>query len=232
MRWTKAGQALALSRQVVATAVMLSLGAVASTAHAAIVPVLNASFEDPTTAQFTSGTITNWTLSSPTQQGVFRPSAFGPAGIGATDPTALDQTAFLNSGFISQTLPSVLTVNTQYTLRVDVGDRADLPFPGYAVQLFAGSTLLSQDSSLVPVSGWLTSTVTFTALPGNPNLGQNLEIRLVNTGGFPQVNFDNVRLDAVGITAPAVPLPASAAIWGLGALGLGLGFRRRKTVAT
>jgi hypothetical protein len=44
------------------------------------------------------------------------------------------------------------------------------------------------------------------------------------------VNFDNVRLDAVEITV--VPLPASAAIWGLGALGLGLGLRRRKIVTS
>jgi hypothetical protein len=203
---------------------MLSLGVVAAPAHGAIVPVVNPSFESPTTADFTSGVITGWTLSAPFDQGVFRPSAFPSAGMGTTSGT---QTAFLNQGFISQTLPSVLTVNNAYTLRVDVGDRADLPFPGYAVQLFAGTTLLAQESALVPNNGFLTSTVTFTALPGNLAIGQALQIRLVSNGV--QVNFDNVRLDAVDIAA--IPLPASAAIWGLGALGLGLGYRRRKAIS-
>jgi len=204
---------------------MLSLGLAAIPAQGAIVAVVNPSFESPTTADFTSGVITGWLLSAPAQQGVFRPSAFPSVGMGTTEGT---QTAFLNQGFISQTLPSLLTVNTSYTLQVDVGDRLDLPFPGYAVQLFAGSTLLAQESSLVPNNGFLTSTVSFTALPGNVAIGQAIQIRLVSNGV--QVNFDNVRLDATAVPA-AIPLPASAAIWGLGTLGLGLIYRRRKVVS-
>jgi hypothetical protein len=224
MRRISAVPIATLSRQIVATAAMLSLGLMVSRAQGAIVPVINPSFESPTTADFTTGVITGWTLSSPINQGVFKPSAFPSVGMGTTDGA---QTAFLNTGFISQILPSVLTVNNAYTLRVDVGDRADLAFPGYAVQFFAGTTLLAQESSLVPNNGFLTSTINFTALPGNPNLGQPLQIRLVSNGV--QVNFDNVRLDAVDITV--VPVPASAAIWGLGALGLGLVLRRRKFAA-
>ena len=223
MRLRIPGHEVSLSRQLVAATVMLSLAFVASAAQGAIVPVLNPSFESPTTSFFSTGTITDWTLSAPFNQGVFQPASFPSAGMGTTNGT---QTAFLNSGFISQTLPSTLTVNNAYTLRVDVGDRADIAFPGYAVQLFAGSTLLAQESSLVPNNGFLTSTVFFVALPGNPNLGQQLQIRLVSNGI--QVNFDNVRLDAIDIT---VPLPASAAIWGVGALGLALAARRRKKAA-
>src|SRR5688572_29657171 len=128
MRCMPAGHVTTLSRQVVATAVMLSLGLVATAAQGAIVPVVNPSFESPVTADFTTGVITGWSLSAPFAQGVFRPSAFPPppgAGMGTTDGA---QTAFLNFGFIAQSLPTVLTVNNAYSLRVDVGDRSDTPF--------------------------------------------------------------------------------------------------------
>jgi hypothetical protein len=205
-------------RHLVATAAMVSLLGWGMAANAAIVPVINASFESPPTAVFTPGLITGWILTTPTEQGVFNPGAFPPAGITATDGV---QTAYLNTGNISQTLPALLTANTAYTLRVDVGDRADIGFPGYRVRLLAGATLLAEEFSLVPTTGFLTSTVNFTALPGNPALGQPLTIQLVSNGV--QVNFDNVRLDA-----SPIPVPASLAVWGVGALGLGLVYRRRK----
>jgi hypothetical protein len=210
-------------RQLVATAAMLSLLGSAMAASAAIVPVVNSSFESPPTAVFTPGLITGWTLSNPLDQGVFNPGAFPPAGITATDGV---QTAYLNSGNISQTLPALLTANTAYTLQVDVGDRADISFPGYRVRLLAGATLLAEEFSLTPVSGFLTSTVNFTALPGNPALGQPLTIQLVSNGV--QVNFDNVRLDATPAPVAPIPLPASLAVWGVGAFGVGLVYRRRK----
>ena len=208
-------------RQLVATAAILSFMCAATAANAAIVPVLNASFEAPQTAVFSPGTITDWVLSDPSNQGVFRPSAFPASGGGFISGVDQFQTAYLNSGQISQVLSANLLSDTAYTLRVNVGDRADLPFPGYRVQLFAGSTLLAEDTSLVPNNGFLTSTVTFQTF-GGPLVGQPLQIRLVSNGS--QVNFDNVRLE----TAPAVPVPASLAIWGLGAIAVGLAYRRRK----
>jgi hypothetical protein len=225
MRCTTAAHASWI-RQLVATAGMLSLFFAATVANAAIVPVVNSSFESPTAnpvTAFSPGVITGWVLSDPVNQGVFNPSLFPAAGITAPAPF---QTAYLNSGNISQTLPTFFTSGTTYTLRVDVGDRADLPFPGYRVQLRAGATpgtsvLLAEEFSLVPTTGFLTSTVTFTTFapvtPGTP-----LEIRLISNGS--QVNFDDVRLDA----SPAVPVPASLAIWGIGAFAVGLVYRRRK----
>jgi len=225
MRCTTAAHA-SWRRQLVATAGMLSLLCAATVANAAIVPVVNSSFElppaNPVTA-FSPGVIIGWNLSDPTNQGVFNPSLFPAAGITAPDGA---QTAYLNSGFISQTLPTLFTSGTSYTLQVEVGDRADIGFPGYRVQLRAGltpatSVLLAEEFSLVPTTGFLTSTVTFTTFAAVPP-GTPLEIRLISNG--PQVNFDNVRLDA----SPAVPVPASLAIWGIGAFGVGLVYRRRK----
>jgi hypothetical protein len=120
--------------------------------------------------------------------------------------------SFFLAGFlpptISQVLSDVLTANTLYTLQVEVGNRLDTPFPGYVVQLLAGGVLLAEDNnSLSPADGtFATSTVTFTALPGDPNLGQPLEIRLRSFGR--QTNFDDVRLTAVA-SAPTVVYIAS-----------------------
>jgi len=104
---------------------------------------------------------------------------------------------------------------------VDVGDRIDWDtFPGYSVALLAGSTVLASESSLMPNNGWLTSTVNYTALAGNPLLGTALTI-LLTTGGT-QVNFDNVRLDV-----SPVPEPETYALL-LAGLGLvGFAVRRR-----
>ena len=68
----------------------------------------------------------------------------------------------------------------------------------------------------------MTSTVNFTALPGNPNLGQGLEIRLLSLGQ--ETHFDNVQLGA-----NPIPEPSTLATLG-GLLGMGLiaGWWRRR----
>jgi hypothetical protein len=59
----------------------------------------------------------------------------------------------------------------------------------------------------------LTSSINFTAIPGQLYIGQRLEIRLSAT--TPQANFDNVRL-----TGPAVPEPSALVLAALGGLTL------------
>ncbi|QDU87933.1 hypothetical protein Pla175_13000 [Pirellulimonas nuda] len=104
-----------------------------------------------------------------------------------------------------------------YTLRVEVGNIAsglalsgeyfDLGgFPGYRIDLLAGGTPIASDTSTLPGSipegEFATSVVTFSALPGDPSLGRDLGIRLVNLNQVDplapaadlEVDFDDVRL--------------------------------------
>lgn len=121
------------------------------------------------------------------------------------------QTDGLPAGY-SQQLTATLQAKTQYTLQVRVGnigpvmgDPWDLTgFPGYRVELLAGTTVLAQDNNtLLPAEGmFLESTVSFSTGSTNPSLGQPLGIRLINlnkaNSGI-EVNFDDVRLEALSL---------------------------------
>jgi hypothetical protein len=126
-----------------------------------------------------------------------------------------------------QTLADTLQPSTQYTLQVRIGNITSgwnsnetqffdlLGFPGYRVDLLAGSNVLASDNNtldgLIPEGAWATSTVTYTS-PGTVTPGQNLGIRLVNLNngaGIPvnndiEVDFDNVTLNATPIPEPGV----------------------------
>lgn len=200
------------------------LNAVGGSASAGLLTVINPSFESQSLAvnAFTVGTLTGW--SAPGVQGAFRP---GPtiytAGIPDGNNVAFSHTG---GGTISQILSDVLTANTLYTLSVNVGDRLDLTFSGYSINLLAGSTVLASTSTPVPLNGrFATATVQFQTLATHANLGALLQIQLITTPGG-QVNYDNVRLD--GTAVAAVPEPASIAMWSLGALGMMFARRKRQ----
>lgn len=142
---------------------------------------------------------------------------------------------------LTQVLGATLQPHTTYTLTVEVGNIAsgigpppcdvagffDLDgFPGYQVQLLAGGVVVAQDNDslhgLIPEGEFRLSTVTLTTGATHPQLGQPLEVRLINlnmieTPADPgiEVDFDEVQLTA----APAASVPA-ASQWGLLAMSL------------
>lgn len=107
-------------------------------------------------------------------------------------------------------------------------------FPGYRVELLANGVVIATEDSLVIDEGeFLTSTISFSADAGHAELGGALGIRLVNLNEIPagspvppgvpydlEVDFDNVRLSA----AP-VPAPATFALLALGLVAVAV--RRR-----
>lgn len=142
---------------------------------------------------------------------------------------------------LTQVLSETLQPHTAYTLTVEVGNIAsgigpppcdvfgffDLDgFPGYQVQLLAGGVVVAQDDNslhgLIPEGEFRLSTVTLTTGATHAQLGQPLEVRLINlniieTPADPgiEVDFDEVQLTA----APAAGIPA-ASQWGLLAMSL------------
>lgn len=213
---------------------MLSIvfaGLGAGHAEAVSIAITNPGFEAQALADgaWIDSTITGWSITGTSSE----------ITAGPWDPTTShysaipegENVAFSKGPTIAQVLSTSLAPDTVYTLRVDVGHRKDQStFPSYAVDLRAGSTLLGSASSPVPVADqFLTSTVMYTS----PAVGLPtgfLEIRLQvpeGGGGYSQVNFDNVRLDATAVAA--VPEPSTVGLLGLaGLVWLGHGWRRRR----
>lgn len=117
----------------------------------------------------------------------------------------------------TQTLDTFLTVNTKYTLQVEVGNPQGVDqfgndytgFPGYRVELVAGGNVLAADNNTLNIEEgeFKTSEVSFLAFADNLYLGNNLEIRLINLGQGPglSIDFDNVSLTT---TVLAYQVPA------------------------
>lgn len=121
---------------------------------------------------------------------------------------------------LRQVLSETLQANQRYTLSVEIGDidsgQGPPPcdvfgffnldgFPGYQVQLLAGGEIIAEDdNSLAPIIDdglFLPSVIEATVDVDHPQIGQPLEIRLVNLNmpGTPEepgieVDFDDVRL--------------------------------------
>jgi len=214
--------------------------------HGAPVPVPNHSFESPATPP--NSFITN---APPTGWAPYGDSLdFSGRTIGVLNPNSTELyldavpdgsnvgVTFLmpqmnDEAGLQQTLAATLQTLTQYTLTVEVGNLANdgTPFafegfPGYRIDLLAGTTVIaSDDDTLLPDEGrFLTSTVQVTIGATHPNAGEPLTIRLVNLDAAPgiEVNFDDVRLDATPLGAcPAMPLVGcKTATLGKGALAL------------
>ena len=188
----------------------------------------NSSFEDTGGVVLSDGGFTTdgsglpgWTIGPLTGSvGLFK-----PAGIFFSSIPDGEHVAYSHGPDISQLLSATLTANTRYTLTVGVGDANNTPFGGYNIRLLAGGLTLAEDSnSLLPPNGeFLTSTVVFDALPGDPRIGQSLEIVLDSFSL--ETSFDLVTLDASAING-VVPEPTTLLLLGLGLAGLGFAKRR------
>lgn len=243
--WLSASVSLAL-------AVLLS----ASNARAVSIAIDNFGFEEPNLAGespivgdevFTFETPPGWELYDPS--GLIPADAnLSTSFVGVWDPTSafftdeapegknvgailLAQAPGSGIAGFSQTLSSTLKAKTRYSLKVEVGNPGAIfaGFPGYRIQLLAGETVVAEDDNILnPAEGsFETSIVSFTTSANTPNLGEQLEIRLLNIldGSGLEVDFDNVRLEAT-------PVPETTSLLGLvvvGALGINSRLKRQKT---
>lgn len=197
---------------------LFALCASAGLASAAVIPVVNHSFEDVTLSagQFTTTAPTGWTrtLDSTGTVGTFYPTV-ATWGYVTSDGLNL---AYMNGGAIEQAVGAILVADEAITLTVDVIYRPNFGSRNYRIDLLAGDTIIASDiGTIMPAPGEsMESVLTYTPAANDPLLGQQITIRL---GGASQVNFDNVRLDA------PVPTPGSLAL--LGAARVLLARRRR-----
>jgi hapalindole H/12-epi-hapalindole U/12-epi-fischerindole U synthase len=202
--------------------------ALAAHLHAQSIPITNPGFESPAIPAGTFSTTApppGWTAYGPLNFGgrtigVLDPTTttLYPAGAPQGENVGViflmdnfaNQLQFNNQeAGMRQTLATPLASNTHYTLRVLVGNIGNDPtpptfqftgFPGYRIDLLAGSTVIASDTNgVLPGEGlFLETTLTATTTANHPLAGQLLAIRLVNLNAAVgiEVNFDDIRLDA------------------------------------
>ena len=167
-----------------------------------IIPILNPGFEDDVlscAAGFAcdASPLTGW-LCGP-DAGVFKPStAQFPGGVpGGTNVAYIGRGLnTVQAGSIFQSLGATVQANTNYTLTLSVGARADIGFTGYSAALLAGNTTLACDNTLTPAPGtFLTDVIVYKSGAAPSQLGQRLQI-LVKSVGTGQVDIDSVSLTA------------------------------------
>ena len=180
-------------------------------AEAVALAVTNAGFEDPALAELasTDDVLPGWTgaggVLADANFGAFDPDAtFFPTGV----PEG-ENVAYIQDGEISQVLADTLAAGS-YTLSVEVGQSLLDPASPFRVQLWAGATLLDEETAPVAAAGAFASVlVEYSASVGDPSLGQALEIVLVDDG-VPGAFADEPYFDSVSLdfepTCPAAPL--------------------------
>jgi hypothetical protein len=212
--------------------------ALATSANAASIAIVNHSFEDGDLTGWTNTGVVSLTVTQPVDAN-YAGSTVGDLPSPADGDFAATLTLGGNYGYIKQNTGVLVEEGLTYTLTVAVGARDDAglpditdpasvlvrigdgdgsPFPATITQ-----TLLLGGAGLV-AGGFIDVTASFTAVAAD--VGKELSILIGasrvggDTGGT--FDFDNVRLT----DSTVVPEPSSTALLGLG--GLALILRRRK----
>ncbi|WP_425614911.1 dockerin type I domain-containing protein [Anatilimnocola sp. NA78] len=155
------------------------------------IAIANHSFENPAVADDATGPMTDWVSAG----GVFNPLA--PGSQYAVAVPDGQQVAFSNGGLSQQTLVAAVP-GKLYELRVTLGDRSDLVFPGYTINLKEGANIIATgtQANFAPPDGGFGDIVLY----GYNATGTGaLSVELVSTGV--QTNFDNVRLNVIDLDA-------------------------------
>jgi PEP-CTERM motif len=218
------------SRHFMIGAAILSAVLISAPAKAVVIAVANSSFEAPAVATFNTGPITNWTIGG--AGGVYNNAAgvyVAPDGVqvGYTGPAPTGS----GYGILMQNVGAV-TPGMTYTLKVDVGERADEYFVDYRLLLgvwgpgghdLATATIFASAYNPSPIAPGTFSQATLTGF-APLNLTGDLVVFLENSDSFPaasQTAWDNVTLSA------SVPEPSTWAMMILGFAGVGFVSYRR-----
>lgn len=153
------------------------------------IPVANPDFSNPVVGRYSDNKIDNWigTGSSSLSYGVIVGYVNVPGQVG-----------YAQEGAIYQTLSEPLQPNTQYRLSLLLGYSDGGPASNGKVQLLAGQSVLTNASATA--GGYYMSQVTlnYTAPPNDPNLGQPLQIRVLD---LDPIHTTSVYCDKITLTA-------------------------------